>query len=128
VIVIDAGDYVLDGTVTASDDEAISVNGNGPFSGSITNMNIAAEGKLLVNLLSGKVAVTNVELQLSYDSIQTNAENFEINGDPVDWESFNTDLNENFDSIWNTVNEPIVSAFTEAINDALGVRLSKLPS
>ena len=118
------GEYDLDGTIVASEDETLDVSGKGPFQGSISNMIIGGEGKLLVNFLSGKMTITNVDLTVSYDSITTNAENFSINGDSVDWESFNTDLNENFDSIWNTANEPIVLAFTEAVNDALGVSLA----
>ena len=112
----------MDGKVNPAEEESTSVFGYGSFSVAVTNLNLAIDTKLDVGFLSGKVSIANMNLQMSYDSISINADNFALNDETVDWETLNSELNENFDSIWSQYQEPLVLALTEGLNELLSVR------
>jgi len=117
------GDYNLDATINPAEDESTSVSGNGPFTATVNNLNLLMDAKLDVGLLSGKVSIASLDLQVSYDSISINAEGFSLNDETVDWDSVNSELNENFESVWSQYQEPLTTAITEGLNEVLSVRL-----
>jgi len=114
-IVLGSGEYSLDLLFN----NTASFTGTGNLEGSISGVNVRAEVRLLVNLITSKVSVTYVSLDLGFESVRVRAEAFEYNDQLIDWEWFDENGAVLFDAIYEGVRPTVEAELKVLLNDAL---------
>jgi len=94
--------------------------GAGRLDAEVTNPDLQAIVRIIVNLITNRFTVTSVEIpRLEFESVKGEAQGLTFNGELVDWDAVNEDAKPVFDEFWAENRATIETAVRDLLRDLL---------
>jgi len=120
---LDAGQVGITGPYTADvlieSGYRIPVTGRGDLVANINQPSLFVDGALLINLITNRATLTRLSIDVSFESLNVQAEQFTICGTEIDWAQFNEEIKTDFDELYAEIKPDLEQIGKDLVNDLL---------
>ena len=101
--------------------DEIPASGSGELAADISNLHAFIDVGVLLNLITGRIIIQTVTINVDFTSVNLNLEDLVVCGDPVDWDSVNEDAKPVFDQFWAENKEEVEALVKGILQEVLEV-------
>lgn len=114
------GDYDVDLNITLPEQEHVNAVGTGKFTFTLVNGTAFIALRLRAPPF-GFIGLDYFDILLDFESLTGYAENLKLNDELVDWEELSDNAKPIFESIWNSVKDPLIQDVFKLVDSIVGV-------
>jgi len=111
-----SGYYTADAAITLGENE-LTLEGGGSLWAALTAGNLTVGGRLAY--LGGPPRIPELTIDIGFDTVEANVENFALNGGIIDWEEFNSGFKQLFDLLWGYIKVETTETIRTTVNNII---------